>query len=46
MRGSRELQYKVKGISMTVFTMDDASDIAKGGNVPFNFKYMARYTGS
>lgn len=30
---------------MTVFTMEDASDIAKGGNVPFNFKYMARYTG-
>lgn len=38
------MQYKVKGISMTVFTADDAAEIAKVGNIAFNSKYMAKYT--
>lgn len=42
---SRELQHKVKGISMTVFSESDVAEISRGGNQVFNDKYMALYTG-
>lgn len=40
---SRELQFKVKGISMSLFTADDVADVAAGGNTKHNGLYMARY---
>lgn len=40
---SRELQFKVKGISMSLFTADDVADVAAGGNTKHNELYMARY---
>jgi hypothetical protein len=40
---SRELQFKVKGISMSVFTAEDVADVAAGGNVAHNLLYMAKY---
>lgn len=39
----RELQFKVKGISMSVFTPGDVADLSVGGNLAFNAVYMARY---
>ena len=39
----RMLQFKVKGISMTIFTDDDVKLMESGGNGPFNALYMARY---
>lgn len=39
---SRELQYKVKGISMTSFSEEDIAEIAKGGNNVCNAQYLAR----
>lgn len=39
----RELQFKVKGISMSVFTAGDVSDLAVRGNAIHNASYMARY---
>jgi len=40
----RELQFKVKGISMTVFTADDVKSMQEGGNARHNAKYMARHS--
>lgn len=40
----RELQFKVKGISMTVFTPEDVQAMQHGGNAVHNAKYMARYS--
>ena len=42
----RELQFKIKGISMSTFTQDDAAALEGGGNLNFNAEYMARYNAS
>lgn len=39
----RELQYKVKGISMSEFTQQEVSDLTSGGNVFHNSKFLARH---
>ncbi len=39
---SRDFQFKVKGISMSVFTEDDVAFLASMGNELFNSKYLAR----
>jgi hypothetical protein len=39
----RNLQFKIKGISMTQFTDDDVKLMESGGNGPHNALYMARY---
>jgi hypothetical protein len=41
---SRELQYKIKGISMSVFTVDEVDLLSTGGNNEHNAKYLARHT--
>lgn len=40
---SRDFQYKVKGISMSVFTDEDVQSLASEGNASFNEKYMANH---
>jgi len=39
----RDFQFKVKGISMSVFTEEDVAYLASMGNGQFNAKYMAGY---
>jgi hypothetical protein len=39
---SRELQFKIKGISMTAFSAEDVAEISAGGNHACNAKYLAR----
>ena len=39
----RELQFKIKGISMSSFTQEDVQALGRGGNARFNAVYMARY---
>lgn len=39
----RELQFKVKGISMSMFGPEDVAAMRNGGNSAHNAKYMARY---
>lgn len=41
---SRELQFKVKGISMSVFTAEDVAEVAAIGNTKHNDIYMAKYS--
>ena len=41
---SRELQYKIKGISMSEFTKEDVAALAAMGNNAHNAKYLARHT--
>eukprot|EP01031_Cornospumella_fuschlensis_P026591 gene26591-32137_t len=38
----REFQFKVKGVSMSVFTEEDVSGLASMGNEAFNNTYLAR----
>lgn len=40
---SRDFQFKVKGISMSVFTEEDVAYLASMGNAAFNGKYMAGF---
>lgn len=40
---SRDFQFKIKGISMSVFTEEDVAAMASEGNVSFNAKYLANY---
>jgi hypothetical protein len=40
---SRDFQFKVKGISMSVFNEEDVLNLSAMGNVAFNEKYMAGY---
>lgn len=40
---SRELQHKIKGISMSVFTAEDVVNLSAGGNVALNLMYMNRF---
>ena len=37
------MQFKVKGISMSVFTAEDVSDVAATGNAAHNALYLAKY---
>jgi len=39
----RELQFKIKGISMSSFTQEDVIALGRGGNARFNAVYMARH---
>lgn len=41
---SRDFQFKVKGISMSVFTEEDVAKLASVGNAAFNSIYLARFT--
>ena len=40
---SRDFQFKVKGISMSVFNEEDVRALSNEGNVSFNAKYLANY---
>lgn len=40
---SRDFQFKVKGISMSVFNEDDVRALSNEGNIAFNAKYLANY---
>ena len=42
----RELQFKIKGISMSTFTQDDVAMLSSGGNSLFNSKFLATYNPS
>lgn len=39
---SREFQYKIKGVSMAVFTAEDVAGLSSMGNELFNSIYLAR----
>ena len=39
----RELQYKIKGISVSAFTQEDVDALEAGGNASFNSVFLARY---
>jgi hypothetical protein len=39
----RELQYKIKGISVSAFTQEDVEALENGGNANFNAIFLARY---
>eukprot|EP01032_Pedospumella_encystans_P030864 gene30864-34834_t len=39
----RDFQFKVKGISMSVFNEEDVRALSNEGNVSFNAKYLAHY---
>jgi hypothetical protein len=39
----RELQSKVKGVSMSTFTPEDVADMSIGGNANCNSIYLARF---
>lgn len=43
---SRDFQFRVKGISMSVFTEDDVKALSGEGNVVFNEKYLHNYNTS
>ena len=40
----RELQSRVKGVSMSTFTPEDVADIRVGGNAACNEHYLARFS--
>lgn len=40
---SRELQHKIKGISMSVFTAEDVVNMGAGGNMALNLMYLNRF---
>lgn len=40
----RELQYKVKGISMSEFNQQEVTELTAGGNVLHNSKFLARHS--
>lgn len=39
----RELQFKVKGISLSNFTEEEVASVAKMGNIKFNEEYLAKF---
>ena len=39
----REFQFKIKGISMSIFTQEEVSALEAGGNSLVNATYLARY---